>query len=62
MDDAAHRGFVCFTELIDSYHPRYHVHGHIHLRYGHGIPRITERKETTVINACGHYIIEFDRG
>ena len=58
FDDLAHRGFACFTELLDRWHPRFFVHGHIHLRYAPHIPRVTQRGDTTVINACGHYIIE----
>ena len=58
FDDLAHRGFACFTELLDHWHPRYFVHGHIHLRYALHVPRVTQRGDTTVINACGHYIIE----
>ena len=58
FDDLAHRGFACFTELLDRWRPRFFVHGHIHLRYAPHVPRLTQRGDTTVINACGHYIIE----
>ena len=57
-EDFAHRGFACFNDLIDRYRPRYHVHGHVHLNYGHDIPRTLQHGETTVINAWGKYILE----
>ena len=57
----AHRGFECFCELLDTYRPRYHIHGHIHLRYSHGIPRLMERNGTTVINACGSYVFDYEK-
>ena len=57
LADLSHRGFECFTEILDTWKPAYMIHGHIHLRYGHRIPRITEYDKTTVINACGHYIL-----
>ena len=57
-EDYAHRGFECFNTLIDKYHPRYHVHGHVHLNYCFGIPRTTQHGETTVVNAWGKYLLE----
>ena len=58
FEDPAHRGFACFTELIELWRPRFLIHGHIHTRYGPRIPRVTQHGETTVINACESYIIE----
>lgn len=57
-EDYAHRGFVCFNSLIERYRPRYHVHGHVHMNYGHDIPRTLQHGETTVINAWGKYLLE----
>ena len=34
------------------------IHGHVHRNYGPYIPRKSVYMETTVINACGHYVIE----
>lgn len=53
--DPAHRGFEAFLELIDSYHPMYLLHGHVHLRYGMRIPREREYGGTKVINVCQRY-------
>ena len=57
-EDWAHRGFGVFTELIDRWHPKYLVHGHIHLNYGHNIPRTTEYNGTTIVNAGERYILD----
>lgn len=57
-DDAAHRGFRALLELIDEYHPQYLLHGHIHARYGFGIPREQEYHGTRVINVSERYILD----
>ena len=56
--DFAHRGFECFVELMDEYKPKYLIHSHVHLNYGHNIPRILQRNETTIINAFERYVLE----
>jgi Icc-related predicted phosphoesterase len=56
--DYAHRGFDCFLDLMDKYHPRYLVHGHVHMDYGADIPRILHRGDTTIINAWERYVLE----
>ena len=58
QDDLPHRGFEVFESLIDRYHPKYMVHGHVHMNYGYGIKRVQEHGETTVINAYEKYLIE----
>lgn len=57
-DDLTHRGFRCFHKLLDTFHPRYFVHGHVHLNYGADIPRLQQYGETTVINAYEKYLLE----
>ena len=57
-DDRSHRGFESFLELIDSYHPQYMLHGHVHLNYGRDIQRIREYGGTKVINCCERYELE----
>lgn len=57
-EDRAHWGFETFNELIERYKPKYFVHGHIHLNYGHDIPRIQDCSETKIINAFERF--EFD--
>jgi len=56
--DPAHRGFKCFLKLIDRFHPKYLIHGHMHLSYGHEIQRQMERNGTLIINAYDRYEIE----
>ena len=56
--DPAHWGFECFRTLIDKYHPQYLIHGHVHISYGHDIPREIEYNGTRIINAYERYTIE----
>ena len=57
-EDLPHQGFEVFLRLLDRYRPRYLIHGHNHLRYGRNIPRLMKYGDTTVINACGYYILD----
>ena len=57
-DDPAHRGFDAFLALMDRWHPRYLIHGHVHSRYGVRTDRILRRGDTSVVNACGYRILE----
>ena len=54
-NDYAHRGFECFLELIDRYHPKYLIHGHVHMNYGTDIVRELEYHGTKIINAYERY-------
>lgn len=49
--DLAHRGFACFLPLIDKYHPKYFIHGHVHLSYGSSLRRVYQRGDTAIVNA-----------
>ena len=57
-EDPAHWGFQALVELLDKYHPRYLVHGHVHIRYGGSNPRVLEYGDTTLVNACERYELE----
>lgn len=57
-EDYAHRGFACFLPLLERYQPQYLIHGHVHTNYGRSQPRVLQRGETTIINACERYILE----
>ena len=59
FDSLSHRGFQSFCDLIEKYHPKFFVHGHIHKEYGHHIPQRTELEHTTVINACEYYAFDY---
>ncbi len=58
-EDRAHWGFQTFNDLLDRYSPKYFVHGHIHLNYGHKIPRISDYNDTKIINAFERFEFEY---
>ena len=39
-------------------HPRWFIHGHVHLNYDPSLPRVCNRGLTTVINATERYLFE----
>jgi Icc-related predicted phosphoesterase len=55
-NDKCHQGFKAFLWFMNVFKPKYLVHGHIHL-YDLTDVRSTKWKDTTVINAYNHYII-----
>lgn len=57
-EDPAHWGFAALREFLDRYHPAYLVHGHVHMTYGHNIPRVRDYNGTTLINAYERYVLE----
>ena len=57
-EDLVHRGFHAFLKLMDRYHPRFLIHGHIHPSYHHRQKGDLEYGGTTIINACGYRILE----
>ena len=60
-DDPAHMGFECFLDLIDTYRPRYLLHGHVHTRYGMHIQREREYHGTRVINVCEKFVLDIPK-
>ena len=60
QEDQCHMGFEVFRTLIERYHPRFFLHGHIHRSFGHEDERISLQGQTRVINCFGFHIIEFD--
>lgn len=61
-DDPPHWGFECLVDLLDEMKPQYLVHGHVHMSYGHNIPREMTYKDSVVVNACERYAIEIPDG
>ena len=59
QNDLPHRGFQVFDTLLEEYHPRYMVHGHVHMNYAYNTPRTVVHRETTVINAYERYELEY---
>lgn len=58
-DDYSHRGFASLLQLIDTYRPRYLLHGHVHLNYGPDIRRECQYGDTKVINCCKKYELDY---
>ncbi|MCR5826577.1 MAG: metallophosphoesterase [Oscillospiraceae bacterium] len=59
-EDLPHRGFNCFYKLLDQFHPRYFIHGHVHMNYGYNIPRLQSYGDTTIINAYEKHVLELN--
>ena len=59
LEDPAHRGFRAFLDLIDEYQPALFLHGHIHQRYEHDLPRESRRGNTRIINVSERYELEY---
>lgn len=57
-NDPAHRGFKALIELLDKYHPKFLLHGHVHLRYGQENTRNMEYNGSHVVNVCPRYTLE----
>lgn len=57
-EDPAHWGFEALRDLLDRYHPRFMLHGHVHLRYGRDIPRKLQYGDTTIVNASERFTVE----
>ena len=59
LEDLPHRGFETFLTLMDRWHPRYLVYGHVHQEYGAlGFQRERKYGETVCVNAYKRYVIE----
>ena len=59
MEDLPHRGFEAFRTLMEKYHPKFFIHGHVHANYGNRFKRLDHYQETTVINAYEKYVVEY---
>lgn len=57
-EDRAHWGFTALRDFLDKYHPALLIHGHVHISYGHHVPREIEYNGTKVINAYERYVVE----
>jgi Icc-related predicted phosphoesterase len=57
-EDRCHRGFKCFHNLLNRFHPSYFLHGHIHAHFADDRDRITRLNTTKIINCCGAYVFE----
>ena len=58
-NDKCHSGFKAYLWFMKIFKPKFLVHGHIHL-YDLCEIRSTQWRDTTVINAYSHYLINTD--
>lgn len=58
--DLPHQGFKVFRELLDKYHPKFFLHGHVHMSYGRQHKRYDKYQDTHVINAYERCMIDYD--
>lgn len=59
-DDLCHRGFDVFRTLLEQYHPKYFIHGHVHMNYGQRTPRLCMTGDTVVINAYRTFVFDYE--
>ncbi len=58
--DLPHMGFKIFRKLIDRFHPKYFLHGHMHLNYNHKLPREYQYDDqTTIINGYEKFTFDY---
>jgi Icc-related predicted phosphoesterase len=58
LEDPVHRGFEAFRELLELLQPRYWIHGHVHMYELNSKCRVRQYKNTTILNASGHTVLE----
>ncbi len=58
--DLPHQGFRVFKTLMEKYHPRFFLHGHVHMSYGREHKRYDKYMDTHVINAYEKCVFEFE--
>lgn len=58
LEDLPHLGFSCFNDLLNTWKPKYMLHGHVHKEYG-GFKRSYDHPSgTRIYNGYGHMILE----
>ena len=57
-EDPAHWGFESLVELLDEYQPKYLIHGHVHMSYGHNKPRRLVHNSTQIVNAYERFDLD----
>lgn len=53
QSDLPHKGIKAFRWLLETFRPRYHFHGHIHV-YRSDVKTVTNFHSTTVVNTYGY--------
>jgi Icc-related predicted phosphoesterase len=60
-EDLPHQGFQVFNTLMETYKPKYFLHGHMHKQYGRNHSTIEMYQNTTVVNAYERYVFDYER-
>jgi Icc-related predicted phosphoesterase len=58
--DLPHQGFQIFNTLMDKYHPRFFIHGHVHMAYGRQHKRYDKYGETHVVNSFERCVFDYE--
>jgi hypothetical protein len=58
-EDRPHRGFKALRHLLKRWHPRYMLHGHVHL-YDRSEPWMIDFECTTIINVYPYRVLDLD--
>ena len=58
--DLPHQGFRVLRNLMDKYHPRFFIHGHVHMTYGRQHKRYDQYEQTHIINAYEKCIFDYE--
>lgn len=58
--DLPHQGFRAFIQLIEKYHPRFFLHGHVHLSYGRALKRYDKYQQTHIINGFERFVFDYE--
>ncbi len=58
LEDKPHNGFKVFRNIIETYKPKYFLHGHVHLNYSRQ-PRIFHHGETEIINGYQYHLFDY---
>ncbi len=56
-EDICHRGFTSFLDFLDSYKPKYMLHGHVHL-FDENANRVFQYGDTKIINVYKSYVLD----
>ncbi|MCI8462491.1 MAG: metallophosphoesterase [Lachnospiraceae bacterium] len=58
--DLPHQGFQVFRELIETYRPKFFLHGHVHMTYGRQHKRYDKYLDTHILNVYEKCTFEFE--
>ncbi len=59
-DDQAHVGFLAFRDFIQTFKPRFFLHGHTMVYKSNIVSPVTKVGDTTIINVYPYRVIEID--